>query len=144
MPPPAWFFTAVAAMVGLRVFLPGPTLLPDAWSLTGLLPIAAGIVLNVAAVSAFRRLGTTTAPEGRPVALVTDGVYRFTRNPMYLGGVLVLLGLAVLLGAATPFAVPPLYALLAGTRFLPPEERVLASAFPAAYEDYRRRTGRWL
>ena len=144
MPPPAWFFSAVAAMIGLRILLPGPALLSDAWSLAGLVPIAAGAAVNFAAVRAFRRRATTTDPDGTPAALVTDGVYRLTRNPMYLGGVVILFGFGVMLGTASPFAIPPLYALLAATRFLPPEERTLAARFPADYRDYRSRTRRWL
>ena len=144
MPPPAWFFLAIATMIGLRVLAPGPLLLSDVWSLVGLAPILAGVALNLGAVAAFRRHATTADPEGEPAVLVTDGVYRFTRNPMYLGGTLILFGFAVLLGAATPFAVPPCYAILAANRFLPPEEQRLARAFPSEYDDYRRHTRRWL
>lgn len=144
MPPPAWFFTAIVAMVGLRIFAPGPEVASSAASLLGLLPIGLGVALNYAAVLAFRRRATTTDPDGAPAALVTDGPYRFTRNPMYLGGVLILLGFGLLLGAALPFGVPPLYALLAATRFMPPEERRLALAFGDDYAAYRGRVRRWL
>ena len=119
-------------MSGLRVVAPGPVVIPDAWSLAGLAPIVLGTALNLAAVSAFRRRATTTDPDGVPAALVSDGVYRFTRNPMYLGGVLILAGFAVMLGAASPLVIPVLYAIVAATRFVPPEERTLAAAFPAA------------
>ncbi|HUF12708.1 MAG TPA: isoprenylcysteine carboxylmethyltransferase family protein [Longimicrobiales bacterium] len=144
MPPPAWFFLSIASMAGLHVLAPGPLLLSDAWSLAGLIPITGGIAINAAAVLAFRRRATTTDPEGQPTVLVTKGVYRFTRNPMYLGGILILLGFALLLGSSSPFSLPPLYALIARVRFLPAEERRLAAAFPAEYARYRRRTPRWL
>lgn len=144
MPPPVWFFSAIAAMVGLAVFTPGIATVPDAWSLGGLLPIAAGVGLNVAAVGVFRRRATTTDPDVEPTSLVTEGPYRFTRNPMYLGGVLILFGLALLLGAAAPFVVPPIYALIAATRFVPPEERTLARTFGDDYARYRDRVRRWL
>lgn len=144
MPPPAWFFTAIAAMVGLRVFLPGPVIVPDPWTLLGLLPIGAGIGLNFAAVAAFRRRATTTDPDGEPRTLVDDGPYRYSRNPMYLGGVLILAGFAVLLGSAAPFAMPPLYAGIAAARFVPAEERKLNAAFGPQWQRYRSTVRRWL
>ena len=144
VPPPAWFFTAIAVMTGLRVFAPGPVVAPGGRALLGLVPVALGVALNLAAVSAFRRHATTTDPEGQPAALVTDGIYARTRNPMYLGGLLILLGFALLLDSLTPFAVPPLYAALAALRFIPPEERRLAMTFGAAYAEYAARVRRWV
>jgi protein-S-isoprenylcysteine O-methyltransferase Ste14 len=144
VPPPAWFFTTIAVMLGLALFAPGRALVPDPWTLLGLVPIAAGVALNLAAVSAFRRSATTIEPDGTPAALVSDGPYRFTRNPMYLGGVVILLGLAVLLGAASPFLAPPLFAAIAATRFIPPEERKLARTFGHRYMTYRGSVRRWL
>ena len=144
MPPPAWFFTAITAMVGLHVFLPGPVLVPDPWTLLGLALVAAGVALNFAAVAAFRRRATTTDPDGAPAALVSDGPYRLSRNPMYAGGVLILLGFAVLLGSALPFLVPPLYGALAASDFVPREERKLAAAFGDEWRAYTARVRRWL
>ena len=144
MPPPAWFFTAIAVMTGLGVLAPGPALLPDAWPLVGLLPVALGCALNVAAVAAFRRHRTTTDPDGAPSALVEDGVYALLRNPMYAGGVLILLGYALLLDAATTLAVPPLYGALASRGFIPAEERRMGARFGDAWRDYRARVPRGL
>lgn len=129
-------------MTGLAVFAPGAPLLADPWPLVGLLPIGAGVALNVAAVVAFRRARTSTDPDARPSALVDGGVYALVRNPMYLGGVLILLGWALLLDAVTTLAVPPLYGLLASRGFIPPEERRLDAAFGDAWRDYARRVPR--
>lgn len=131
-------------MIGLAIFAPGPALLPDAWPLAGLLPIGAGIALNVAAVVAFRRAHTTTRPDGRPNALVRNGVYRLVRNPMYLGGALILAGFALLLDAAPALLVPPAYAILASRGFIPPEEQKLAATFGEDWRTYARRTPRGL
>ena len=144
MPPPAWFFTAVALATGLGVFAPGPSLLPGAWALLGLVPIGVGVALNVAAVVAFRRARTTTDPDGAPAALVVDGIYRYVRNPMYAGGVLILAGYAALLDAPSALAVTAGYALLASRVFVPPEERRLAAAFGDGWRAYAARTRRGL
>ena len=144
MPPPAWFFTAIAAATGLGVFAPGPSVMAGAWPLIGLAPIAAGVALNVAAVVAFRRAQTTTDPEGVPATLVVDGVYRFVRNPMYLGGVLILVGHALLLDAPNALVIAAGYTLLASRSFSPREERRLADAFGDGWRDYAARTPRGL
>ncbi|HEX6589520.1 MAG TPA: isoprenylcysteine carboxylmethyltransferase family protein [Longimicrobiales bacterium] len=144
MPPPAWFFTAIALSTGLGVFLPGPSMLPGASALWGLAPIGMGVALNLAAVVAFRRAHTTTDPDGAPAALVTDGVYRRVRNPMYLGGVLILVGYALLLDAPSALVVAAGYTVLASRAFIPPEEMRLAAAFGDAWRDYAARTPRGL
>ena len=144
MPPPVWFFTAVAIATGLGVFLPGFSLLPGAWPLVGLGPIAAGVALNVGAVVAFRTAGTTTDPDGVPAALVTQGVYVLVRNPMYVGGVLILTGYAVLLDAPTALVVAVGYGQVASRVFIAAEEARLAAAFGPAWHAYATRTPRGL
>ncbi len=144
MPPFAWFFAALSAMLVLGAIAPGPEVLPGSLTSIGFALVAGGILLNVAASRAFRRRRTTADPEGRPTALVDDGVYRWTRNPMYLGGILILAGAVCLTRAITTAIVPPLYALVAARRFIPPEERRLEAMFGGAYRDYRSRVRRWL
>ncbi|QGF23797.1 methyltransferase family protein [Raineyella fluvialis] len=106
----------------------------------------ASAVLGIAAVSEFLRRGTTVHP-GTPEhasALVTERVYRFTRNPMYLSLAGALVSNAAWLGAVR--AVWPIAALtgiLTAFQILP-EERALQERFGEAYEDYRRRVPRWV
>jgi len=71
-------------------------------------------------------------------------VFRLSRNPMYLGMVLILVGAAMLLGALTPFLVAAGFAAIIETRFIPAEERMLAETFGDAWTAYRNRTRRWL
>lgn len=95
---------------------------------------------------AFRRARTTINPF-RPQntsALVTSGVYRYTRNPMYVGLLLVVVGWCAFLGSATAL-VGPIAFVAYITRFqILPEERVLLSKFGASYSDYLTRVRRWL
>jgi protein-S-isoprenylcysteine O-methyltransferase Ste14 len=79
-----------------------------------------------------------------PSALVTSGLYRFTRNPMYLGFILILIGTAILLGSLTPFFVVPAFWLLLDRLFINLEEQNLALKFVARWEMYKSRTRRWL
>jgi protein-S-isoprenylcysteine O-methyltransferase Ste14 len=141
--PPGWFLAALAAMLALRVAAPGPVWLDPPGTLLGLLPIAAGAALHASAWRAFRSAGTTPEPVGRPAHLVRRGPYARTRNPMYLAGVPILLGVAVLLGSAAPLVIVPAYALGA-SRWIAREEVLMARRFGAQWEEYRAAVPRWL
>lgn len=76
--------------------------------------------------------------------MVMDGVFSFSRNPMYLGMVAILLGVAVGLGSTWALIVPPVFMGLIQTMFIRMEERILEEQFGAAYLAYRDRVRRWI
>ena len=103
-----------------------------------------GLLLLVAANGLFVRAGTEVIPF-RPVSsLVTGGVYRLSRNPMYLGMALVLLGCALTVGALSALAIPPAFVAIVQVRFIHHEERMLQGLFPEEYPAYCARVRRWL
>ena len=87
----------------------------------------------VVAGGLFKQADTDLIPFKDVRALVTSGVYRFTRNPMYLGMALVLLGCAVVVGAATAFLVPVVFVVIIQFRFILPEEQMLIALFPEEF-----------
>ena len=105
-----------------------------------------GATFSAAGVTAFRRAKTTLNPM-RPAtasSLVTRGIYRITRNPMYVGLLFVLVGWAAFLCAPWALAGPALFVAYI-TRFqIAPEERALMSAFGEVYASYKARVRRWL
>jgi protein-S-isoprenylcysteine O-methyltransferase Ste14 len=108
--------------------------------------VGLGMLVMVLGMLAFRRAKTTINPVkiGAASSIVTGGVYRYTRNPMYVGLTLMLLGLAVHI--AVPFVlVGPVIFVFYITRFqIIPEERVLTSKFGEEYRKYQERVRRWL
>ena len=142
--PPAYFGIAIVAMVAVHFLAPIALVLSFPLTLIGLAPIAAGIALNLVADRAFKERSTTIKPFERSTSLVTTGVFAWSRNPMYLGMVLFLLGLALLLGTATPFAVIVLFILLLDVKFIRAEERMLAETFGDDWSAYRGQVRRWL
>lgn len=76
--------------------------------------------------------------------IVTSGLYRFSRNPMYVGLLVVLLGYAIWLGGITPFLMLPLFIFLITTQQIIPEEEILENKFGQEYLDYKMRVRRWL
>jgi protein-S-isoprenylcysteine O-methyltransferase Ste14 len=119
--------------------------LPAKGVLAGILATA-GIVLGLVAVFQFRRAATTVHPmkPQESSALVVRGVYRFTRNPMYLGMLLILTAWAVWLANAAALLALPVFVAYLGCFQIAPEERALEARFGAAFADYRRAVRRWL
>ena len=148
IPPPLVAAAVAGCMYAAAVLLPAPVLaLPPGVRVGMALALAAvGAGFDVAGLWAFRKARTTVNPltPHRSVAVVSTGVYRLTRNPMYLGLALILLGLAVYL--ASPWALlGPLVFAAYITRFqIVPEERALQARFGTAYTAYRARVRRWL
>jgi protein-S-isoprenylcysteine O-methyltransferase Ste14 len=145
--PPPVVALACAALMWLAAQTTPSLAWPEAPRTAIALTLAgAGIVVDLAGLATFVRARTTIIP-WRPAAssaLVTSGVYRLTRNPMYVGLALQLIAWAFYL--ANPLAVLGIPALvLYLTRFqIMPEERVLARLFGAEYAAYRARVRRWL
>jgi protein-S-isoprenylcysteine O-methyltransferase Ste14 len=146
VPPAIVVVIAAVAIWGLRrafpeegVFIPGRRAVYGALLALGLLTIIAGVI-------AFRRARTTVNPmkPDAASALVTGGIYRFTRNPMYLGFVLILL--AVVVFFSNPLGLVPVVFYVAWMDLfqIPPEERALRAQFGEAFDAYCARVRRWL
>lgn len=105
-----------------------------------------GIALALAGVVAFRKARTTVHPlkPENTSAVVATGIYRFTRNPMYLGMLTVLVGWAFFLANAVSFSLLPQFVLYMNRFQIGPEERVLSGHFGAEYTRYMQSVRRWL
>ncbi|MCA3247117.1 MAG: isoprenylcysteine carboxylmethyltransferase family protein [Azospirillum sp.] len=110
------------------------------------LAAASGLGIELAAALAFLRRRTTLLPWApqRTQALVTSGLFGFSRNPMYVGQALLLVAWTLHLGAWAGLAAVPAYVLYMNRFQIGPEERILAAKFGADYDAYRARVRRWL
>ncbi|MBN7795045.1 methyltransferase family protein [Parahaliea mediterranea] len=142
--PPIWLVIGVIAIFSFNEFLPGPRYTGTASQMAGGVLLVAGLLLLILAGGLFKRAGTDMVPFKNVSALVTTGVYAWSRNPMYLGMTLVLLGTAVTVGAATALLVPPLFMVIIELRYIRPEEAMLRGLFPEDFPAYCRRVRRWL
>jgi protein-S-isoprenylcysteine O-methyltransferase Ste14 len=142
--PPHLVLTLLVAMVALHITLPGPVVLAFPYNLAGLVVAALGLAVTLSGARLFARVGTNIRTFNEPGVLVTDGLFRWSRNPMYLGFVLLLLGTAMVLGTATPFLAPLLFAVVADRWYIAFEERALQHKFGADYAAYSSRTRRWI
>ena len=113
-------------------------------SLVGYFFISISIVLAGSSLAMFFKSRTTIVPHGQPAALVARGPYRLSRNPMYLGLLCLLVGIACLLGSLSPFLVPPMFVIVISKIFIPMEEANMSAKFGEEYRTYQTQVRRWI
>lgn len=115
------------------------------YNLAGLVVAAAGLALSIAGKNLFKRRHTNILTFNEPDVLVTEGVFGHTRNPMYLGFAIALMGFAILLGgAASSFLLAGLFVLITDRWYIAFEENAMRRRFGAEYDEYCRRVRRWV
>ena len=146
--PPVVVVLACAAAMWLIARALGPSVLRIEARIAIAAALAlAGIALAVAGIREFRAARTTVNPmhPEQAAAMVTGGVYRMTRNPMYLGMFCLLAAWAAWLGrVAPPLVVLPVFVLYMNRFQIQPEERALAQRFGPAFREYAARVRRWI
>ncbi len=142
--PPIWLLFGLIAIFACNELYPIVRFTSLAGQLVGGAIILVGLGLLVNSSGLFVKAETDLIPFRNVTALVTTGVYRYTRNPMYLGMAMVLMGCAITVGAATALLIPPLFMLIIQFRFIFPEEQMLKDLFPEEFPAYRARVRRWI
>ena len=144
MYPPVWFAVAILLMFALHRFAPGPPWLEGPFRIVGALPFLGGLGLGIGGSAIFRRAGTTIKPFQESSKLVTKGPFRYSRNPMYLGMALGLVGIGIFLGTLMPLLLIPAFVWKITRGFIQHEEVMLESVFGDEYRDYMGRVRRWI
>jgi protein-S-isoprenylcysteine O-methyltransferase Ste14 len=146
IPPPVVALLVALAMWGVSLETSRIDVAAALRNAAAILLGAVGFACAIAGVVAIRRARTTTSPIKPETAtsLVTSGIYRFTRNPMYLGLCFVLLAWAVFLSSAWALLGPVAFALYIGRFQITPEEKVLSKLFGPAFAEYQSKVRRWL
>ena len=142
--PPVLLLMAVVLMVVLHYVLPVARWLAWPWRALGALPIAVAVLVGFWGAVQFRRHDTTIIPFEQSTALIAEGPYRYSRNPLYISMTLILVGLWILLGSLSPVVVVPLFVWWISTRFIANEERHLEAQFGRTYLEYKTKVRRWL
>jgi protein-S-isoprenylcysteine O-methyltransferase Ste14 len=146
VPPPVVTLIAALIMWGLHRLRPTPEWISPPWDRLGLLTAALGIAVNLTAFMRFRQARTTINPmdPSKATRLVTDGIFSLSRNPMYLGFLLLLVGWALWLRSAWVWLIPPSFVVGITRWQIVPEEQALTQLFGAQYSAYRDRVARWI
>lgn len=141
-PPPLVFlgFLLLGPVLQMLVWLP-PLALP--WPIAAAITVA-GLAVIIAAEQRFRKTGENPIPWTGTATVIETGIYRFTRNPMYLGMAIMQAGLALWLGSLWALLLVPVSAAIIQTAVIAKEEAYLATAFGDAYAAYCQRVRRWI
>ena len=131
-------------MIVLDALVPITQWVDAPWTYVGVLPLVLGLVLNIRSALLFRRRGTPLKPGLDATRLVDSEAFRYSRNPMYLGFILILGGVALLMGSMASLLVPPLFAWIIQWQFIVREEEWMEKQFGDVYRAYKNRTRRWL
>jgi protein-S-isoprenylcysteine O-methyltransferase Ste14 len=139
--PPVWLalFVAAAWALGRLWHVPvGPL------HAAGAVLVVAGLAVMLAAILTMAAARTTVIPRRDPAAMVSRGVFRWSRNPIYLGDALILTGAVLWLGAPVALLLVPVFVALITHRFILGEEARLRAAFGAEFDAWATRTRRWI
>jgi protein-S-isoprenylcysteine O-methyltransferase Ste14 len=146
IPPPLLFVIPLIVAAMLHSRRPWP-IADGNWLVLALgsFIIATGIAIGLASVYSFRQAKTTVLPAGRPTtAIVENGPYRFTRNPMYVAMSCAYIGLSLLLNSMWALLLLPFVVIAVDLFVIRREERYLTAKFGEPYGEYCARVRRWL
>lgn len=138
----ALMFIVIAYFLGR--FVPLPFSAPAILRYVSLALTFVGFLLGVGAFLEFRKANTTLDPHGSAKQLVTSGIYRFTRNPIYLGFLLIVIGLPLNSGLYWGIVLAPFYVFMMNRLIIQHEEAYLGRKFGKSYSSYTSRVRRWL
>jgi protein-S-isoprenylcysteine O-methyltransferase Ste14 len=138
----AVFFIVLAYFLGR--FVPLPFAIPPILQYFGLALTFMGFLLGIGAFMEFRKARTTLDPHGSAKQLVTGGIYRFTRNPIYLGFLLMVIGFPLNSGVIWGLVLAPFYMMTMSRLVIEREEAYLGRKFKNQYAGYTSRVRRWL
>jgi len=141
--PPNYFYACLILCIPFYFVLNDFKFIKFPYNLLGILLIPAGIYLVINPWYLFKKHNT---PEdfSESTALVKEGIYKYSGNPMYLGGVLILLGLAFTTGNIISLLMPLIFFIIMNYMFIPFEEEKLQKIFGKEYLDYKKSVRRWI
>jgi protein-S-isoprenylcysteine O-methyltransferase Ste14 len=142
--PPLLFVLPILASVAVELFFPTSFTRGSVRWIAGVLLFVLGLSLNIIGFVTQKRAGTDPIPFHPSTRIVTHGLYRFTRNPMYIGFAFWTLGLAVMVDSVWMLMAVPLGLILTDLLVVRREEAYLERKFGEEYLEYKRRVRRWI
>jgi len=145
IPPPVYALSIALIMWLFSRYLPVSEIIGSPWNYLGIAMVVLAGLMDFTSLYLFFKKRTTPNPM-KPeftTGLVINGMYKISRNPMYLGMLIMLLGFAVYLGQLTPFLVVPAFYFVITEMQIKPEEEMLEQKFGKEYLDYKSKVRRW-
>jgi len=144
MLPPSLFLIALILIIIVHLFAPFLRFNIFWLKILGCFLIIGGIGINLWADNIFKKHNTTVKPFEESRALIKEGVFHFTRNPMYLGMGTILFGISLILQSVVPFLISLAFGILMDKHFINWEEKALENKFGEQFRVYQKRVRKWL
>jgi len=141
--PPKLFIFSVLVMVLLNFTIPFMKIIEYPFNLLGIILLITGLAISQIGSNKFKKAGTTVMTFDEPDKLVMDGLYKYTRNPMYLGFVISLLGLFIILGTLSPLVIVIMFFIITDQWYIKFEESKLIAKFGENYQSYKKKVRKW-
>ncbi len=142
--PPQLFYISIVLMILLHFLVPIKILLNFPVTLIGIVLVVTGAIMAIKEKKRFARVETNIKTFNKPDKLLTDGLYKYSRNPMYLGFVIALLGVWLLLGSLSPLLIVLIFIFITNTVYISFEEKMMGETFGELYFAYKNKTRRWI
>ena len=142
--PPKLFYISIFTLLAADYFFPLAELILYPFNLIGIFIFAGGVFIAVKGKAQFKRIGTNIPTFNEPDVLVTDGLFIYSRNPMYLGFVLGLLGVAIFAGSLSALLIVVFFTIVVDRWYINFEEKMLMNKFAEEYKEYKINTRRWI
>jgi protein-S-isoprenylcysteine O-methyltransferase Ste14 len=142
--PPQLFYISIVLMILLHFLVPIKILLNFPVTLIGIALFVIGGIMAQKEKSRFAKVKTNIKTFDKPDKLLTDGFFKYSRNPMYLGFVIALMGVWLLLGSVSPLIIVLIFIFITNTVYISFEERMMGDTFGELYSAYKNKTRRWI
>jgi len=142
--PPGLLLIFIVLTIVSHFILPIKKVVLPPYNYLGSILMLPGLIFTVWPDALFKKYGTTIKPYEEPVKLVTEGPFRLSRHPTYVGMVMILFGVAIIMGSLTPFVFPVIFAVIVDLFYIRLEEVNLERIFGEEYYKYRKKVRRWI
>jgi protein-S-isoprenylcysteine O-methyltransferase Ste14 len=142
--PDGYFFILIILSLLFHYLVPVIEIVPFPYKLIGIFLIVSGLLLTLSTNSALLKQRTSIKPNEVPDVFITNGPFKISRNPIYLGMTIILSGVEILLGSLSPMIFPVVFVIIINRFFISVEEKILENKFGENYLEYKKRVRRWI
>lgn len=142
--PPFLFLICILFMVAFRNLIVIKEIIPDPINYAGIVLIIIGILMTIIVRKGFEKIDTEIHTFKNPRKLVTNGLFKFSRNPIYLGFTISLIGVWVLLGTILPIMGILIFIIITNNYYIPYEEQIMEETFGNEYRKYKLKVRKWI
>ncbi len=142
--PPFLFLICILFMVAIRNLIVIKEIIPNPIKYAGIALIIIGILITIIVRKGFEKIDTEIHTFKKPRKLVTNGLFKFSRNPIYLGFTISLIGVWILLGTILPVIGILIFIVVTNNYYIPYEEQIMGKVFGNEYKKYKSKVRRWI